>query len=348
VPEDSKPRAVIRRLTDWWDGLPRWGRISLRLLEYGLALWLVFSISGCWFITHTKRAEVLQPKLSAEVYDDVEFVSEDGLRLSGWLLKAQQPLFGAVVCHGWQMNRMALFDRAMWLYERGGNVLVFDMRAHGRSAGELCSLGHHEVKDVRAAIGYLTERQLAGEPPRVFLWGHSMGAVACLLAADSESVRGVVAEAPFDNMTNSIGMFLKSRGHLPPIPLTQSISWMVCRRVGMDDPVDVRPACRRLKDVPVFLLTGGRDRVVSPFMATRVYESLGGPKRRFVVPEGTHNRLYLMGGEELRKELAEFLGLPDALRPPGGQIPRTPAPDSEGGRLKSPERGESPDAERAG
>ncbi|HOX37838.1 MAG TPA: alpha/beta hydrolase [Candidatus Brocadiia bacterium] len=306
----EKP-SLRRRMSSRWNALPRPLRITLRVIEYTLAVYVVLSVSGCWFLTHPKGRAVREVELpDGTEFVDIELKSSDGMRLAGWYLPNMRAVGGAVVCHGWQVHRMAVLDRAIWLRNRGLAVVLFDFRGHGSSERTKCSLGEYEARDVAAGIDYMMGALPPTAAKKVVLWGHSMGAVASLKAAvGRDDVWRVIAEAPFDNMSHSLNLYISNVAHLPPIPLAPTICWLARRHIGLDEPVNVIPDCRMLTNTPVFLLTGGRDRMVSAAMGNAIMDALAGPKERFIVPEGTHNHIFDSGGPKLETTLEGFLAL---------------------------------------
>ena len=114
--------------------------------------------------------------------EELRFLSQPhGLWLHGWLL----PSWGSnaiVLIHGldsysWDWD---LPDIAKAYVEAGFHVLVFDLRAHGRSDGDRLGLGWHEKEDVRAAVALLLARGFASG--RIGVHGGSYGAVVALLS----------------------------------------------------------------------------------------------------------------------------------------------------------------------
>jgi esterase/lipase len=108
-------------------------------------------------------------------YEDVTFKSDDGVTLSGWLIKGGtdkviiQSHFG-VQCsrcgftqEGKGMMKNALWtsdihflDQAKYLVDAGFSILMYDMRNHGESEQTgWVSWGKDERKDVVAAIKYI-------------------------------------------------------------------------------------------------------------------------------------------------------------------------------------------------
>ncbi|CAM9905626.1 unnamed protein product, partial [Phaeothamnion confervicola] len=80
----------------------------------------------------------------------------------------------------------------------GCSVVAFDFSGSGLSQGEFVTLGaneHHDVADVLAHL-----RREGWAPPRVTLWGRSMGAASALLytaAYGDDMISGLVLDSPF-------------------------------------------------------------------------------------------------------------------------------------------------------
>ena len=86
-----------------------------------------------------------------------------------------------VIAHGLGDSLESYLGHAEFLRRRGHAVLLVDLRGHGGSEGSLTTLGGLESHDVRAGMQWLRDNGLA--TAGIGLMGHSMGAVAVLLAA---------------------------------------------------------------------------------------------------------------------------------------------------------------------
>lgn len=112
-------------------------------------------------------------------YEDVTFKTEDGVTLSGWLIKGDtdkviiQSHFG-VQCSrcGFTQEGKGMMKNALWtsdihflkqakyLAEAGYSVLMFDMRNHGNSEQNgWVSWGKDERKDIVAAIKFIADHK---------------------------------------------------------------------------------------------------------------------------------------------------------------------------------------------
>ena len=96
---------------------------------------------------------------------------------------------GAVICHGMGSSRHSVEASARIMANHGVAVLIFDFRGHGNSDG---ILDGNIVADVIDAWHFLSE--FSGvDRRRIGLVGHSMGAIAAILATGQVNPRALVA-----------------------------------------------------------------------------------------------------------------------------------------------------------
>lgn len=142
-------------------------------------------------------------------YEDVHFDTEDGVRLSGWLLKGGtdkliiQSHFGVQCSRSgftpegkgmiklWK-TEIPFLRQAKALVEAGYSVLMYDFRNHGESAAGArpwVSWGPEERKDILAAAKFVSEHPVYGGAS-VGLLSICMGAAATTYAyGEAEGLR---------------------------------------------------------------------------------------------------------------------------------------------------------------
>jgi uncharacterized protein len=274
----------------------------LRLLLYGGALFV--GVPFAFSFVMTRPFPLASPQGPAEGYDDLRLVS-DGLRLRAWVTRGDPARPAAVVVHGLGDSLESYVGRARLFRERGEAVLLLDLRGHGASQGTHTTLGGLESHDVRAAMRYLRENGLAAHG--LVLMGHSMGAVAVLLAAaDQDDVLGVIVEAPYDTYRNTIAHHARLLYGLPSwvpiIPLAiRAAEW----RAGFDaDDIDCVGAARRIR-APLLAIVDGADRRMTEAIVRRVLDAHPGPKRLWVA-EGVEH-VGAIGHPDYRRQVTSFL-----------------------------------------
>ena len=260
-------------------------RILFRVLFYGAAvlIGLPFAFSHVMTRTYPGRFS----PVPAMGYEAVALDSGE-LELRAWITRGRPDKAACVIVHGLGDNLESYQGHARAFIERGHTVLLPDLRGHGGSEGRHTSLGGLESEDVRAAMDYLREAGLAGEG--IVLMGHSMGAVAVLLAAaDQPDIRAVIAEAPFDSYRNTIAhharLFYYLPSWFPIIPLSiLAAEW----RGGFDaDAIDTVEAARRI-GAPLLAIVDGLDERMPEAVVRRIVDAHPGPNELWVA-SGVHH-----------------------------------------------------------
>jgi pimeloyl-ACP methyl ester carboxylesterase len=159
--------------------------------------------------THPTRLAIDRAPLVRGSYEDIAFITGDGLKLRGWFFPGTSDR-AVIVIHGRNANRMEWQDPdhpsearrseriADFLLADGYSVMLFDLRGHGESEGMRYSFGYYERRDVVAAIGFLVERGFRRE--RLGLVGISLGALSsiALLTLDPQVGPLVLDSSPAD------------------------------------------------------------------------------------------------------------------------------------------------------
>lgn len=283
-------------------GKTRAARIGWRLLLYGGAVLVGVPLAFSSVMTRTFPSGSPQPP--PRNYDELK-LSSDGLMLRAWLGKGDPGRPAVVVVHGLGDSLESYVPHARLFRERGDTALLLDLRGHGASEGKYTTLGGLESHDVRAAMRYLREQGLATHG--LVLMGHSMGAVAVLLAAaDETDLRAVIVEAPFDTYRNTVAHHARLLYGLPSwvpiIPLAiKAAEW----RAGFDaDEIDCIRAARRIH-APLLAIVDGADRRMTEEIVRRVFDAHSGPKRLWVASGVDH--VGAIGHRDYRTELVGFL-----------------------------------------
>jgi pimeloyl-ACP methyl ester carboxylesterase len=254
-------------------------RLLLRVALYGGFVVVGLPLAFSEVMVRAPRRMPVGP--ARPPYQELRLLSE-GLRLRAWLAPGRPERPAVVIVHGLGDSLESYLGHAALFLARGDTVLLLDLRGHGGSEGRYTTLGCRERADVLAAAAALRERGLA--PRGVVLEGHSMGAVAALLAApETPGLRGVIAEAPYDSYRRSIAHHARLLYHLPEwvplIPLAIAVAeW----RADFDaDRADVVAASGRFR-APLLAIADGEDPRMPEAVVRRVFQAHRGPGRMWV------------------------------------------------------------------
>lgn len=229
-------------------------------------------------------------------FETVRFEATDGTRLVGWWIPSDPPQHNirkmdpewgrrtVIICPGLTDTKSTQAIMANQFIPFGYNVLIFDFRASGDSAGQLTSFGDRERRDVLGAVRWVRQNH-PEQSQRLFGMGMNTGAAALIGAAADLSPEGQALEAiavdgifrDFDRWSD------RAAGRFFPPPL----SWLVqvfglpiaSAQVG-EDLGHFSPA--RLNEAiwprPVMVIQAARDPVVPYEQGKQFFDLAPQPK----------------------------------------------------------------------
>jgi pimeloyl-ACP methyl ester carboxylesterase len=294
-------------------------------LRYGWAIDRIFEERPVFLPLRVEPGDLGEP---------VSFTTADGLRLEGSYLKhrAGSRVGVLVFCHEYLSDRWSYAPYLDHLRDAGYDVFTFDFRNHGSSDRQpdyapLQWATDHEVRDLRAALGYLRsrpDRDAAG----FGLFGVSRGGGTALVAAASaRDVWGVVSDGAFPTrgtmtyyITRWAEIYVQSQFLLTFVPtwIYEIMGWMSrrrsARRLNCRFPALER-AARKLAPRPWLMIHGAKDTYIGPDIARRFLDCARQPKEMWLVPEAKHNRCRESEPEAYAERLREFLARYAPRRP---------------------------------
>jgi len=204
-----------------------------------------------------------------------------GVALKGWRCKATGVRRGSLVyLHGVADNRASAAGVIRRFGARGFDVVAYDSRAHGESAGDACTYGFFEKQDLRRVIDTID----AGP---IVLVGTSLGAAVALQeAALDERVSAVVAAETFSDLRTVAA-------ERAPFFFTSTIinrAFRLAEQQGSFKVEAVSPAIAAGNvTAPVLLVHGDADTDTPADHSKRVFANLHEPKRLILVSGAHHN-----------------------------------------------------------
>lgn len=275
--------------------------ILLAFLAFGL-IGLVFSFR------FTNRPEPDPKRDPAElnlVHERVEFTTCDGLRLQGWFFPADESDRGVIFLHGHSGSMDPDLKYVPWFRDAGISVLMFDFRAHGRSEGEIVSMGYLERCDALAAVEYLRSRGVQ----QVGLLGFSMGGVVAILSAPQlEQVQALVVDGVFGSMMEPIMGWGRLRGI--PTWLSRSMGVLTISLTSLRLGVNLFEHQPRKwvgeLNTPILFIHGDQDEFVRRDHFEALVEAAPDHKQVWVVEGAGHREADQLEPEEYRRRVVDF------------------------------------------
>ena len=263
------------------------------------------------FIYFPDREIVVTPERFGLDFEDLEIISEDGVRLHGWYVPGRQQQPVVLFFHGNAGNISHRIENIAYLNRLGLGVLIFDYRGYGKSDGRADEEGLD--RDARAARAWLTQRGIPDE--RILYFGRSLGAAVAVRLASERAPAGLILETPFTSIRDL------GRHHYPLLHF--SLGWMIRDRY---DALAQIP----LVKAPLLVFQGDRDSIVPESMARRLFDAANEPKRFHLIHGADHNDTYEWGGEAYWDAWRGFISslasargpVSEAPTPGGGSPPR--------------------------
>ena len=232
--------------------------VALPLVMYFLQDRLIFHPQP---VDDALRAQIAATFPAAK---EVFLKSDDGVRLHAWQLGSGSDL---VLYFGGNAEEVSGRLGEVEAGLPGAAWLLTDYRGYGASAGSPSE--RHLVADAVSWYDYAV-REL--KPARVFAFGRSLGSGVAVALAARRELAGVILSTPYDSLA------AVAQHYYPWLP----VKWLLRHRF---DSIALAP---RLQ-APLLCLIAGRDEVIPPAHAERLYQAWGGPKRKLVLAGARHN-----------------------------------------------------------
>ena len=284
-----------------------WRYPARLLLATFLSLVLALAVTMLWF-SYRQAMSYVHPvrgyatgkmlKTNGIDYQEIELITEDGLKLSAWYTPPNATR-GAVilVAHGYGDKRAEVFH--LLFASHGYGVLAWDFRAHGNSEGDFTSLGYYETMDAKAALDFALAQPGV---QHIGAWGGSMGAVTMIrAAAQYPEIEALVADSPFSTLEDEMELRV-------PIPVMRSLIRVFAGWETGVSPELVRPVddIGRISPRPVFIIQSMDDGMVPLDSAQRLFDAAGEPRQLWTESGAPHMNMYAYYKTRYTKQVIKF------------------------------------------
>ncbi len=270
APSSSRSRTIWR----WVLGPLSLRRLAFSILEIYLAVLIL-----AWFFAD-RLAHHPPPGKYGPLPGEIRLTTSDGIPLVAVWMPQKKAASTILLSHGNAEDLARLLPYLDELRGAGFQVLAYDYRGYGRSAGHPTEAGLYH--DIEAAYRYLTDA-LHLPPSQILVLGRSLGSGPSTWLAATHPVGGLILESAF---TSAFRVAL-------PIPLF---------------PFDQFPNLQRMPKIhcPVLVIHGTDDTLIPMAHGQKLYAAIRGKKSALWVKGATHNDVFATDPELYLQTLRNF------------------------------------------
>lgn len=194
----------------------------------------------------------------------------------------------SIVIHGYCSQGKDMIYYAKQYYNKGYNVLILDLRGHGKSEGDYIGMGWHDRLDIIDWTNYLINKN---PNSKIILHGVSMGAATVMMATGENlpnNIKVAIEDCGYTSIWDEFQMQLKVLFNLPEFPVLNAASAVCKIRAGY--MLEEGSAVEQVKKskTPTLFIHGDLDRFVPFEMLEKVYQAASCEKEKLVIKGATH------------------------------------------------------------
>ena len=310
----------------------------VKVIGWILVILIVLLFCGTLFVSHKMVNGILQPECKTRDMEwnwnfmlenapkakpwadslvqtknlrDTTIVAPDGVLLHAYYVNAAKPTGKtAILVHGYTANSFRMMMLGQIYNENlGFNILLPDLRYHGKSEGEFVQMGWKDRLDVMQWIE--VAREMYGEDTQIVAHGVSMGAATVMMLSGENLpayVKCFVEDCGYTSVWDEFyGGMQQQMKSLTPIML--SIASFVCKVEhgwGFKEASSLRQVAKC--KLPMLFIHGEKDDFVPTAMVYPLYEAKPEPKELWIAPEASHARSYHFQTETYIQKVCDFVG----------------------------------------
>lgn len=212
-----------------------------------------------------------------------------------------------VMSHGITWSLFGMVKYMDCFYKRGYNVLMYDLRHHGRSGGANTTFGYYEKDDLKSVVDWAFAQ--LGPHGKVGTFGESLGAATTLQhAAIDPRLSFVSLDCPFADLRRLLIFRMKEDFHLP-LPFMVDLASMWCGMLTRGMTVDKVSPIAGIPNIqaPMLFLHGANDTYIPPQHSMDMVKAAQGRAQLYLAPNAGHAEAFWNNQLEYDRIVGEFL-----------------------------------------
>jgi fermentation-respiration switch protein FrsA (DUF1100 family) len=239
--------------------------------------------------------------------EEVRILSPYGYTLFGYYFPIQGSKRSVILSHGITYTLFGSVKYMKIFRDLGFNILIYDLRNHGKSGGRNSTFGFYERYDLQTITTWLINK--VGSEAVIGTHGESMGAGITLMhAAIDPRLSFIIEDCSYSNLNDLFRYRLQHDYHMPAFPIIAIASLMSRFLTGMSFNA-VRPDQEVQKiNAPVLFIHGAEDVYIPTSQVYDLYNNkTNGTRKLYVAPAAAHAESFWKNQAEYTRVVVDFL-----------------------------------------
>ena len=236
------------------------------------------------------------------------YISNGKINLHSYEVKnVKESKIWVIAVHGYTDSASFMVDSAKRFLSYGYNVLMPDLRTHGKSEGKYIGMGWLDRLDLIAWIDYLIATY---GNIKIILYGISMGAATVMMASGEKlpsNVRMVIEDCGYTSVWDEFAHELKYLFHMPTFPALYNANFITKIRAGYS--LKKASAIKQIKKskLPILFIHGDKDNFVPFYMLDKLYNAANDKKEKLVIKNAGHAEAQWISPEQYWHTVRKFI-----------------------------------------
>lgn len=251
---------------------------------------------------------VYSPAQYSVPYVSFSIIARDGAVLRGWKIPAKEDNNGIsiLLLHDLGSSSISMLEAMKQFYDRGFEVFMMDLRAHGSSGGTVSSLGMLEQNDLSAVLDLMVNSDRTRD---VAVLGLGLGgSVATLQASKDPRIKTLIVQSAFADLTSFVNDFASRKWGKFSTLLLPFFDMQLNYQLGFpSDSLNITRAAGQANTPSLFI--AGEDDELIPWTETeKLYTACPAGKKEFwKIPHAGHYNISDVAGKTYYDKISVFI-----------------------------------------
>lgn len=236
---------------------------------------------------------------------EVSLRSYDDLKLNGYFIEQKSDVY-VIMVHGYRGDATSIISPIKRMKKEGYNLLIPDLRGHGKSEGEYIGMGWDDRLDIMQWIDYLLKKN---QQASIILYGVSMGAATVMNVAGENlphQVKAIIEDCGYTSVWDVFKAHIEMNEVESEVAMHMA-SFATKIRAGYYLQ-DVQPIEQVKKSTtPILFIHGDHDEFVPFWMLDQLYNAAKCPKQKLVIAGAGHANCCSVGADIYYQTVFDFI-----------------------------------------